>query len=154
MSGAPADVEHHLERPLLCGDQAILGWLAVDQEAPLRRERGRRLRAVRPILLAHHEEQPDPRFAGSDQLLRSGDHRGHDPLRVARAATMDRELGFANRQLGWYRIDVRREHQHRIAAVGVEIVPTLAHGLQAHLPAAATEIVGEEGGHGLFPTRW
>ena len=89
--------DHRSQRALRCQRHAIIRWLAVDQKAASARTLIRNLRAGRVPLLAHHEEQPtfDALLA---QLLRSRNLRRDDPLRVTRAAAINKFTILTRRQ--------------------------------------------------------
>src|SRR5688572_1227276 len=90
MSRAPFGAEVVAECATCPDAEAIVGRLAIDEKPRSRCQRLRALGAVAAPLFADDEQQPDVRDAFPPQLLDGGYLAGGDPLRVARAAAIQR----------------------------------------------------------------
>ena len=123
MGRPPGRGEVHAKRALLPDGQAVFGRLAVDEKTAAGTEIGRRPGAVGPVLLADHEEEPDPALAPGGQPLRGRHHRRRQALGVAAAPSPDRDLVLHQRQVGRDGVHVGREDQLRRLPVGVQVVP-------------------------------
>ena len=144
----------HAERALLADRQAVLGRLAVDQEAPARLQAGRRAGAVGAVLLADQEQQPDPPLAARGQPLRRRDHRGGEALGVAAPAAMDRVRVLGQREIRRHAVHVGGEHQRRRLAEGEQVVAPGRHRLPHRAVARpAKRAVEQVGGRPLRPGR-
>src|SRR6478672_13587886 len=126
--------------------KAAVGRLSVDQVLATARLDVRALRPFAAPLLAHHEEQADPRLAPVPQDLRGRYLRGQDALRIARTAPIDSPLLDPAREERRNAIEVRRvHHDRRLGARGGQYVEArIVHLLFDYREAEFPEVVGQE----------
>jgi hypothetical protein len=144
MRGHSARLDGHAQGALLRGREAIPRWLAIDQDAPLRRQRGCGECPVRTVLLSNHEEQPHPVLSLGREPLRGHDHRGGKALGVTASATKEDPICLVGREVWRHRVEVGGKHHDRLPARGVEVGAIAVERLPLHRPAE----VGQQDGDG------
>ena len=151
MRSHAARLDGHAQGALLRGGESIPRRLAVDEDAPLRRQGGRRERPIRTVLLSNHEEQPHPVLSLGGEPLRGHNHRGSKALGITASATKEDPICLVGREVWRHRVQVGGKHHDRLPARGVEVgAIAVAHGLACDRIPQPVQVRRHPVAHRLF----
>src|SRR6185503_20358825 len=121
MRGAAGGAHDDAERSLRSARELAFGRFAVDEEFARRLETIRGARTVGAFLFPDDKQEIDALFAGLRQVVGGNEHGGGDALRIACAATVEAIAVESRRDVGWHRVEVRRERDAASVSLGPHV---------------------------------